>query len=217
MTDQPDSSTSLVYLVRHGATANNLANPPKIQGHGCDMELSDTGRDQAARTARLLADLPLAAAYCSPLQRARETAEIICRPHRLAPVDVDALREVDVGQWEGLSWDEVRRQSPEAHHRFVTNPAEHGYAGGENLNQLRHRVQPAVERLAGTQAGGAILIVAHNVVNRVLLADLMGIPLPRAREVNQANCGVNVLRYRDGRLKVLTLNAALHLVKPVAS
>jgi broad specificity phosphatase PhoE len=179
---------------------------------GEDLALSPEGRVQAACTARFLADQPITAAFASPLQRALETATIIAQPHAVTPTPVAALREVDVGRWEGRSWVEIERAEPTAYHRFVSDPAHHGYAGGENFLQVQQRVLPVVMELMERQQGSLILIVGHNVVNRVLLASLLDVPLAKARGIDQDNCGVNVLRYRNGRAQVLTMNAAFHLV-----
>src|SRR5690348_7545795 len=95
----PPADTCTMYLLRHGATENNLMKPPKLQGRGIDLPLSAEGRRQAECAARALEKQQLAAVYSSTLLRAKETAEIIARPHPL-PVLTDArLVEVDVGRW----------------------------------------------------------------------------------------------------------------------
>ena len=74
----------------------------------------------------------------------------------------------------------------------MRDPANHGYAGGENFQQVQRRVLPAVMELMAAPSGSLILIVGHNVVNRVLLATLLDVPLAKARGIDQDNCGVNV-------------------------
>ncbi|MHB8863810.1 MAG: histidine phosphatase family protein [Pirellulaceae bacterium] len=211
MSYSPAPASCLTFLVRHAATANNLASPPRIQGSGEDVALSADGRAQAARTARFLADQPITAAFASPLQRALETATIVAQPHRVIPTVIPALQEADVGRWEGRTWVEIESTEPEAYRRFVHDPARHGYAGGENFRQVQQRVLPAVMELMQHQLGSLILIVGHNIVNRVLLATLLDVPLAKARGIDQDNCGINVIRYRPGLAKVLTMNAAFHL------
>ncbi|HUG67421.1 MAG TPA: histidine phosphatase family protein [Pirellulaceae bacterium] len=206
-----DADTCIMYLVRHGATANNLANPPLLQGRGVDLELSAAGRQQAACTAELLASQDLVAIYSSPLIRARQTAKIIAEPHGLEVQLVSAIEEVDVGQWEGRSWQEISQTEPEPFRQFVADSANHGYRGGENMTQVLNRSAPVLDALMQQHLGAAITVIAHNVVNRVYVASLLGIPISRAREINQDNCGVNVIRFRRHETKVLTLNAAFHL------
>jgi broad specificity phosphatase PhoE len=211
MTYKPSSSTCIAFLLRHGATANNMAVPPRIQGSGENPGLSNEGRLQAGASAEFLADQPIVAAYSSPLARALQTAEIVSRPHELAVQTVDDLREVDVGRWEGKSWEQISQLEPEAHRLFVNDPGTHGYAGGENLSQVQERVFPSVERLMAAHLGQCILIVGHNVVNRTLLAALLQLPVARARGIAQDNCGINVIRFRDRQFKLLSSNVAFHL------
>src|SRR4051794_36975682 len=96
-----------LYLVRHAATAANLARPNRLQGRS-DPPLAPAGVRQAEATCDLLADRRIDACYCSPLQRAVETAAIIAGPHRLTPAPIDALTECSVGEWEGLDWGTIR-------------------------------------------------------------------------------------------------------------
>ena len=197
--------TCLMFLVRHAATANNIAKPPKIQGVGDDIGLSEQGRHQAQRTAHFLADQNIDLAFSSPLQRAVETATLIAEPHQLTPSPVPPLHEVNVGRWEGKSWVDIEQEEPEAYHNFVTDPATHGYAGGENLTEVQQRVVPAFEELCQNHLGKILLVVGHNVVNRVLLATLLHVPLAKARGIDQDNCGVNIIRYREGQIKASAL------------
>jgi broad specificity phosphatase PhoE len=200
-----------MYLVRHGATANNVANPPRLQGARSTAELSLEGRVQAAAAATVLGDRPISAVYTSPLIRAKQTAEIIAAHVQLTPRIVQELIEADVGDWEDREWPEIERSEPEAYRRFMDNPAVHPYAGGENLQQVSQRILPVMSSLMQQNVGKAIVVVAHNVVNRVYLADLMQLPLALARSIPQQNGGINVIRWRDGKHKLITTNAAFHL------
>jgi broad specificity phosphatase PhoE len=205
------SSQCIVYLIRHGATQHNDANPPLLQGRGIDLGLSETGRQQARKTAAFLSHYSLDAVYASPLKRAVETADFVARAHQLAVQIIPEFIEADVGAWEGRSWDEISKTEPDRHAQFLADPAMHGYRDGENLTQVLERTMPAFEHVIGNNAGRRIAVVGHNVVNRVILARLIGAPLPRYRNVNQDNGGINVLRYRDGQLKVITVNSVFHL------
>jgi len=205
-----------VYLVRHGATANNLERPPRLQGCRSDLPLSDEGRQQAEAAAALLADVSLDAVYASPLKRARQTAEVISARHGKAVKIVEGLAECDVGLWEGRTWVDIQRDEPRAYRLFMTEPETHGYAGGENMTQLLVRVHAALDELLPRNAGQSICIVAHNVVNRALIGNLLGLPSAKSRSIPQDNCGINLLRWRDERLKVLSINSRFHLGPPQA-
>lgn len=204
------SDACILFMIRHGATDNNLADPPLLQGR-LDVPLSVDGRQQAECTGRLLATQSICRVYSSPLLRARQTAEAIAKPHRLEVDIIEDLQEIDVGDWEGRSWREISATEPERYQQFMANPAEHGYAGGENVTELFQRVNPAMEQLLSANLGGQVVMVGHNLVNRTWLASLLDIPLPQVRVVHQDNCGVSVVRYRDGQAKLLSLNSAFHL------
>ena len=210
MPPTPAPDACILFMVRHGATDNNLADPPLLQGRA-DVPLSVAGRQQAERTAALMASQKIDRVYASPLLRAQQTASAIALPHHLDVEVVEAIQEIDVGQWEGRSWKEIAVSEPERYRQFMANPAEHGYAGGENVTELDQRVQPAMEALLAANLGKQVVVVGHNLVNRTFLARLIGLPLAQVRNVHQDNCGVSVARYRDGEIKLLSLNSAFHL------
>ena len=202
---------TLLYLIRHGATEANLARPTRLQGRRHNPPLARLGVRQAEATRDFLAIRPIDHCYCSPLLRAVQTASIVAAPHGLAPQLLDALTECDVGRWEGLDWQTIRYLDAEAYRRFMENPAEHGYPGGESFADVSQRVCVALEDLLRLHAGQAVLIVAHHVVSRTYLAKLLGLTPNQARQVMLDNCGISVVM-RDGEeATVNTLNAAFHL------
>ena len=200
-----------VYLIRHGATGNNLTHPPRLQGCGIDAELSAEGRRQAERTAAFLASRRLEAVYSSPLLRARQTAEAIATAAGVAVELCPEIHEADLGQWEGRTWPEVERLYPEQYAAFLRDASVHPYLGGETLEQVRARAVPALEQIVAENAGRTVAIVAHNIVNRVYLAQLLEVPLPRYRLIPQDNCGITVLEHRNGHTQVVTVNGLWHL------
>jgi len=205
------NDSTICYLVRHGATENNEQDPPVLQGQRLDASLSATGRNQAERTAEFLAGRPVRAVYSSPMQRAAQTAEAIAGRHGLPVEVVDDLIEVDVGEWEGLNWDEIRRGDPEAYEAFMSDASAHGYLGGECLREVFDRTAPALDALLHQNVGRHVVVVAHNIVNRAYLARLLGMPLAQYRSIPQDNCGLNMLRFRQGKIKAVTVNAVFHL------
>ena len=207
----PNESECVLILIRHGATENNLADPPILQGRSANPGLSETGRKQARSSARQLEEIDIASVFASPLVRAVETAEIIAEPHRLQVNQVPELTEVDVGEWENRSWVHIAVEDPEAYDKFMSNPAENGYLGGESFNDVYNRVAPAMTHLLESNLGKTIVVVAHNIVNRVLLANAIGIPIARARDISQENCGINILKFENGKSKLKTLNTTFHL------
>jgi broad specificity phosphatase PhoE len=207
---------TMLFLLRHGATAANLEQPYRLQGRRCDNPLDPIGIRQAELTRDLLASRPINFIYSSPLKRALQTAAIIAAPHGHTVQVVEALTECDVGRWEGHSWDGIRQQFPREYHRFTEDPGMHGYLGGENFSEVAARVTPVLDDLLLAHQGKTILVVSHHVVNRVYLAGLLGLAPSEAKRVSLDNCGVSVVTHNGDKAQLTTLNATLHLSAPNA-
>lgn len=201
----------LIYLVRHGATAHNLLDPPLMQGQRINPPLAPEGIAQARCVAQALADKPFAAVYSSPLKRTLETATFVAQPHDLQPVTHEGLIEVDIGQWEDRSWADIQTSDPVTYAAFREDPARQGYPGGENLADLTERVVAAMADIARAHAGQQVAVVAHSVVNRVYVGHLLHIPLALRRKVPQDNCGITLIECRGTKQRLRTLNAVAHL------
>lgn len=208
----PAEDTCLLHVVRHGATPHNLLTPPRLQGCGVDQSLTELGRQQAQRTSDLLAQRPIVGVYCSPLLRAFETAEIIAKPHELTATPMDCFREVHVGRWEGRTWQEIKDEDPDAYGLYWQDPIVHGYPEGETGGQLIERVTRGMEQLMRDHVGRELVVVAHSVVIRLYLGGLLGIAPDKSHHTPQTNCGVSTVRHKNGVTKVLSLNAATHLM-----
>ncbi len=206
-----DAKATTLYLVRHGATDANLRRPYVLQGRSIDLPLNETGRRQAQCVRRLFERSAVAAVYSSPMRRARETASAIAEPHRLDVATSEGLIEVDIGRWEGMDWGRIEGQYPREYADFQRDPSQFPYLGGESYGDVSRRAFPAIVDLLERHAGQSVVVVAHNVVNRVCTAMLLGLPLSRAKEVQQSNCGVNVIRRNNGRTDLVTLNSVFHI------
>ena len=211
MNQTSTAETTYLYLVRHGATKANEQVPYILQGCGIDLPLSSIGREQATAVGQFMSGLELNSIYSSPHKRAVETAEAVAERHGVDVSSIEHLSECDVGEWEGMDWDSIRRAHPDHYHNFMENPAENAYFGGESYGDVLNRVQPAIDSLLRRHTGESIAVIAHNIVNRVYLAGLMGIALRKAKGIRQSNTGVNLIRYRDGETELITLNAVFHL------
>ena len=205
------NSPCTLYLIRHGATENNLSHPPLLQGSGANPELSAKGLAQAERTAAQLSQTSIQAVYSSPLKRAVQTGTPIARTHALTCRAVPELIEVNVGSWQDRHWSEIEKSEPEAYQNFIRDPETHPYAGGESFGDVAYRVIPIFQQLVESHPGETIVVIGHNVVNRVFLAHVAHIPLSKSREIRQANCGINLIRYHKKKLQLVTMNAMFHL------
>ena len=211
MTQPPAPDTTFLYLVRHGATDANLQRPYVLQGQGIDRALSETGRRQSRAVAKFLEDFAIDRVFSSVMLRAVETARAIAERHRLEVSQLENVSEIDVGDWEGMDWDSIMRDYPDEYRNFMADPVANPYVGGESYGDVLRRVRPVMQRLLEEQVGSTIVVVAHNVVNRVYLSELLGIELRKAKDIRQTNTGINLIRYRRGETELLTLNAHFHL------
>ena len=202
-----------LFLLRHGATAANRETPYRLQGRKSDRPLDDAGRAQAEAAGRALAQVPLVAVYASPLRRSIGTAEAVANMHDLDVVVEPAIVEADIGRWEGLTWAEAAARDPEPHARFMEAPGTTPYPDGESFQNAADRAWPAIVRMAERHAGEAFAIVGHNILNRAILAPLLGLSIEQARGIRQANCGINLIEFGSGgEATLISLNAVLHLL-----
>jgi alpha-ribazole phosphatase len=167
---------TLIYLLRHGEVEG--AETRRFIGH-LDVPLSRRGERQCAAQAERLRPVPLGALFASDLGRARRSAEIIGAPHGLTPTIVPALREMDMGRWDGLTAGEIRAREPDAFADWMARVGEFPFPGGESVPALLARVAPAFDAIVDAHAGQAVCIVAHGGPNRALLCRALGLPLGR--------------------------------------
>ena len=207
------SAETIVYLARHGATDLNLQVPIRLQGNQIDSPLAAVGVEQATALSEALREVRVDAVYSSVMLRARQTAQIVATPHGLTPTAVEGLQEISVGKWEAMSWADIQAQYPVEFKAFFDNPAEVPYLGGECYLDVRDRARPAFDELVTKHAGQTIVIVTHNVVNRVLVADFLGLTLDRAKFLHQSNCCFNEIRCRPGITDVYSVNNDRHVWK----
>jgi broad specificity phosphatase PhoE len=176
-----------------------------------DLPLNDTGRRQAQCVRTLFEKKTIAAVYSSPLRRAFDTASAVAEPHRLDVGVIDELIEADVGKWEGMSWEQIRRDFPEACEDFQRDQSRYPYLGGESYVDVAQRAVPALTQLMERHAGRTIVAVAHNVVIRACAATFLKMPLTHAKDIHQNNGGVSIVRRENGRTDLITLNSVFHI------
>lgn len=171
-------AATTILLARHGETDWNRER--RFQGHA-DRPLNTTGRAQARQLAGLLAREPVTAIYSSDLERAHGTALIVSRTLGAPVVTVPALREIDVGTLEGLTYPEVVARWPDLRDREAG--LGFAWAGGETFDELARRVLDALDRIARDHPRQTVLTVGHGAMMRVVLARARGLTVAEHREV----------------------------------
>ena len=198
-----------LILVRHGETPWNKEG--RIQGTS-DIELSDTGIEQARKLALSLKDSKIEAIHASPLKRAYRTAEIINSFHGRNIEVHPELMEMDQGDFEGLSFQELLACEKEFIHRWIADPASVKMPRGESLAELQDRVWPTVEKIIAGERNA--LVVAHNFIIAAILCRIRDISLSEFRSTCVDTASRTVIRFRDGRANIEVMNDRSHLTAP---
>jgi broad specificity phosphatase PhoE len=174
-----------VYLARHGQTAYNLER--RFQGH-LPVPLDDTGREQAAdlaeRAGAGAGGIPFAALWCSPLLRARETADIVATRIGLEPREEPRLMETDAGDWTDRLFTDVQAEDPDGFAGFIEGRPDFAFPGGESFAQQGTRVAAALADIERGQLPA--LAVCHGVVIRIALFQRAGHKVALAERVPNA-------------------------------
>lgn len=210
----------VLLLLRHGQIVQHIGHRRFV---GCsEVPLDDTGKAQARAAGVALADLGRAGlalrhVFSSDLSRSVDTAEIAIRSATagLAPcpeaVRLPELREICLGDWQGLSKLEVEARFPGQLERRGADLAGYRPPGGESFADLSARVLPALDRLCQIilDAGSRLaLVVAHGGVNRAILCAALGLPLAQVLRLPQDYARLNILVWRPDGLAVRAVNLA---------
>ena len=193
----------MVYLVRHGETDWNKAG--KIQGQE-DIPLNQCGREEAAETAKALEDVDFEAAFCSPLVRARETAEILVGSRDISLTEDDRLKEIDFGIMEGERISDIVASLSHPCYHFFRCPERYmPPERAESFDRLFERSRQFLEQrlLPLEKKYDKVLVVAHGALLRSMINPLAGIPLKDFWKEKMGNCAVSVLRLEDGSFSLL--------------
>lgn len=179
------------YLIRHGRTEWNDLN--HIQGKS-DIPLNDKGIRQAHTLAdKIKADnLPIRCIYTSPLIRATQTAAIISEALNIPYYTLDGLREVDLGDWEGLTWEDIAEKFPENYRHWYIERRYTKAHGGESYNDMLLRTLDALNGLASA-CNEDIAIVSHSAVIMALMCYINKVPFTQMRNYKPANASITVI------------------------
>jgi probable phosphoglycerate mutase len=215
-----------VIIVRHGQSSYNSLK--MIQGRCDESVLTEKGYEDARKVGAALSSLKFDAVYSSPLQRAKQTAEVILSylpgsPELLTPSN---LMEIDLPLWEKQCRQEVQEKFPEDYlcwkerpHEFcMVIPTTEGSREHFPVLALYEQAQQFWKEILPRHQGGTILIVAHNGINRCLITSALGIPPARYHSIQQSNCGINVLNFAGGwgeLVQLESLNQTSHLGNPL--
>lgn len=201
--------TTRIILIRHGHVAG--ISPERFRGRA-ETPLSDLGQHQIALTAdRCVQSIQLSAVLTSPLGRCIDTGRAIANAFQLTPEVLPGLYDIDYGDWQWKTHDEVAASFPVDYERWKKFPDQMQMPAGESLQQVLVRVTEGLRQVVDRFAGKTVVLVSHDSVNRVLLLHMLGLPLSRYWCFKQDPCCINEIEYYDGVFTVRCINETWHL------
>jgi broad specificity phosphatase PhoE len=197
-----------LLLVRHGQSTWNREH--RIQGQ-LDPPLSDEGRRQAELVGQRLAGRRLAGLYSSDLKRAFQTSEAVESMTGLNPEPMAGLREIYLGEWEGLRTEELAERFPEAWARWNEEPDWDLVPGGEGAALFETRVVAALDAIFARHHHGDVVVVTHGGVIQIALHRIIGRASRGLFPFKIQNASISVIEKRDHRLIIGGVNDTSHL------
>ncbi len=201
-------SPARLLLVRHGQSTWNREH--RIQGQ-LDPPLSDEGRRQAERVGQRLAGRRIAGFYSSDLKRAIETSQAIEAVIGNQAEPMPGLREIYLGEWEGLRTDDLAQRYPEAWASWTDEPDWDLVPGGEGAALFETRVAAALDEILERHDNGDVVVVTHGGVIQIALHRVIGRPSRGLFPFKIQNASISVVEKRDGRMVIGGVNDTSHL------
>ncbi|MBV9198320.1 MAG: histidine phosphatase family protein [Alphaproteobacteria bacterium] len=192
---------TVFHLLRHG---EHVLRGRVLAGRTPGVGLSGRGRAEIAAVADRLAEERVAALCSSPLQRARETAEIVAGKLALPIEYREDVIELDFGEWTGLTFDAVRLD--ERWRLWSTCRSIATVPGGESMRQVQERVVKALFELHQTHPDGTVVVVSHGDVIRAALLFALGMPLDFYSRIEVGLSSISTIQIDNSGIRVLGVN-----------
>ncbi len=192
---------ALLHLLRHGQ--HDLGGG-MLAGRMPGVRLTERGRAEIAAASERLASENIAAVYASPLQRTRESAEIVAERLGLPIEFRDDLIELDFGEWTGTTFDSIRadlRWRSWSQHRSLAR-----IPGGETMRAVQFRAVEAILEIGDRHRDAASVIVSHGDVIRSALVFALGMPLDFYSRIEVVQGSLSTIRIDDGGIRVVSIN-----------
>ncbi len=183
-----------IFLLRHGETLWNFEK--RCQGL-TDLELNDTGLEQARTIARQLSHERIHAVFSSHLKRAHQTAQVIGEAHSLNVITDSDFRELDHGEFEGLTFNEIHASYRDFIQAWREKPAHLAIPGGESIADVDQRAWRGIEKIKRQYLHKTVVVVSHQFPLVSILCRVTGTPLNEYRSFHVDPCGLNRIAYTE--------------------
>jgi probable phosphoglycerate mutase len=200
-----------LLLIRHGE--NDYVQKGRLAGRLPGVHLNENGRRQAQALVETLAEAPISAIYCSPLERAVETAQPLADRLDLQITLRQGLLETDYGDWQGKTLKGLRRRK--LWWSIQELPSQVRFPGGESFAECQERVCRELQSIcSGHEAKDLVACVFHADPIKLAVAHYIGLSLDHFQRLSSAPASITALHIADGRANLVTLNYHLSLNFP---
>ncbi|MDP3013248.1 MAG: alpha-ribazole phosphatase [Candidatus Subteraquimicrobiales bacterium] len=190
-----------VFLIRHGETEWNVKG--KYLGL-TDLPLTEKGETQAKALAKYLEDEPISFLYCSNLERAKSTAKAVAEAKGLEIIIKPGLNEVDFGEWEGLTYTEIKAKYGNLIDDWLNNTPKVAIPEGESWSLFESRVVKTFSSIVSRNNGQTVAVVTHGGVIKVILSRVLGIEASFFK-IRQDKGALNIVEFFDDGTAAITL------------
>jgi broad specificity phosphatase PhoE len=200
---------SIILLVRHGHVEG--IKPERFRGRA-DLALTETGRRQAELLARrVAARWTPGAVFTSPLQRCVATGAAIAGACGIPSAPLTGLIDLDYGAWQSLTYDDARAINPDLFAAWFATPGLVEFPGGESLPDVAARTANVLRFALSRDAADTLVLVGHDSVNRVLLTQVLDMPLSAYWRLAQNPCCINEIEITGRSFQLRRMNDTAHL------
>ena len=197
-----------LYLVRHG----ELVTSKEWRYVGqMDVELNETGKKQIQNLSSRLSSEQIGMIFSSDLTRTIESAEIIGNKLEIINEPISELREINLGVWEGLTLEEIEESFPEDLEKRSEDIKDFRIINGESFSDVKKRVIPKLKGIIEGNVSKRILVIAHGGVNRIIIADALGLDINNIPRLEQNYACLNIIDYYKSGPVVRLINETLPL------
>ncbi len=202
----PGNFTTL-YLLRHGETVNTLDGPLRYNGH-YDVDITAKARAQMLQRGLEFSDRNITTVYASDLKRCRIGGEIIAAKIGCPLILRKNLREMKMGDWEGLTLAEVRKRFPEQVEQKFADFINYRIPGSETVQEVGERIFPEFDEIVTRHRGETIIIVAHGGINLLFISRILGLPETKIFNLSQDFGCINKILIGNDFHKIEMINSS---------
>ena len=197
-----------VILVRHGETDWNHVR--RIQGGDSDTPLNETGKRQAKGVGLRLKDEKILAIYSSPLQRAMHTAQAIAQHHKITIEVKPTLKEIMVGEMEGMLAAEMKPRFDELICRSCGDKSTIKLPGGESISDVRKRAWDTLQEITSRHSEGTVVVVSHYFVILSLVCTVLNLPLNEITRMRSYPGTITIITVESDSIRLELFNDSCH-------